>query len=190
MVGLSLTAFTVRVNDVLAVRLPSLTVTVIVAVPYWLSAGSTVTVRFASLPPVMICSASLGTSSGSSETAEIVQVLTSVSTSLIVKPIAPVETSSSVARSAIALIVGASLTGVTVNVKVLVVMPFSESVMVRVIVTSPLRFSSGSNTRVRFAPLPPSVIFDFSSSAVLLVEYAMLKLSGPSSTSASVNSYV
>jgi len=42
------------VNVVLAVRVPSLTVTVICAEPVWPAAGVTVTVRFAPLPPNVI----------------------------------------------------------------------------------------------------------------------------------------
>src|SRR3989442_14584593 len=42
---------TVSVNGSLAVRLPSLTVTVITALPVWPAAGVTVTVRLAPLPP-------------------------------------------------------------------------------------------------------------------------------------------
>src|SRR2546428_5468675 len=42
---------TVSVNGSLAVRLPSLTVTVITALPLWPAAGVTVTVRLAPLPP-------------------------------------------------------------------------------------------------------------------------------------------
>src|SRR5207247_174308 len=44
-------ALTVSTKLSLAVRLPSLTVTVMVAVPVWLSAGVTVTVGFAPEPP-------------------------------------------------------------------------------------------------------------------------------------------
>src|SRR5438128_5731226 len=50
-VGRSFTAFTVNTKVSLALNCPSLTVTVIVAVPFWLSAGLTVTVRFAPEPP-------------------------------------------------------------------------------------------------------------------------------------------
>src|SRR5438876_8844851 len=44
-------AFTVSTKLSLALRLPSLTVTVMVAVPVWLRAGVTVTVRWAPEPP-------------------------------------------------------------------------------------------------------------------------------------------
>src|SRR5438876_955846 len=48
---LSLVRFTTSTNVVLAVRLPSLTVTVIVAEPDCPAAGVTTTVRFPPLPP-------------------------------------------------------------------------------------------------------------------------------------------
>src|SRR5262245_61646200 len=51
MVGGSFTAPTVTVNAVAVEVVPSLTVNVMVAVPDWLAAGVTVTVRFAPLPP-------------------------------------------------------------------------------------------------------------------------------------------
>src|SRR5262245_66310375 len=50
-VGASFTELTVSTNGSLAERAPSLTVTVIVAVPDWPAAGVTVTVRLAPLPP-------------------------------------------------------------------------------------------------------------------------------------------
>src|SRR6266516_4115978 len=51
MVGVSFIAFTVNTKLSLALNCPSLTVTVIVAVPLWFDAGLTVTVRFAPEPP-------------------------------------------------------------------------------------------------------------------------------------------
>ena len=50
-VGASFTAVTVTTKFVLTTYCPSLTLTVIVAVPLWLVAGLTVTVRFAPDPP-------------------------------------------------------------------------------------------------------------------------------------------
>src|SRR5262245_13174226 len=50
-VGASLTAVTVSGKLVVAVSWPSLTVSVIVAEPFWLGAGVTVSVRLAPLPP-------------------------------------------------------------------------------------------------------------------------------------------
>src|SRR4051812_20352732 len=51
MLGGSFTGFTESRKFVLALYCPSLTVTVIVAVPDWFVAGVTVTVRFAPEPP-------------------------------------------------------------------------------------------------------------------------------------------
>src|SRR5207247_6052747 len=64
-VGGSFTAFTVNTKLSLALNCPSLTVTVIVAVPFWLSAGFTVTVRLAPEPPNPMFP--LGTCAGSDE---------------------------------------------------------------------------------------------------------------------------
>ena len=50
-VGASFTAFTVNTNVSVELAVPSLTVSVIVALPFWLLAGVTVTVRLAPLPP-------------------------------------------------------------------------------------------------------------------------------------------
>src|SRR6266540_1546343 len=63
--GGSFTAFTVNRKLSLALNCPSLTVTVIVALPFWLSAGFTVTVRFAPEPPKLMFA--LGTSVGLDE---------------------------------------------------------------------------------------------------------------------------
>src|SRR5258708_1746946 len=51
MIGGSLTAFTVSTKLLLAVSVPSLTVIEMVAVPVWLSSGTTCTVRLLLLPP-------------------------------------------------------------------------------------------------------------------------------------------
>src|SRR6267143_5987399 len=50
MVGGSLTAFTVRLKKVLALVTPSLTVSLMAAVPLWSGAGVMVTVRFVPKP--------------------------------------------------------------------------------------------------------------------------------------------
>src|SRR6476469_9331740 len=51
MAGAVFTLFTVNTNVSEALDVPSLTVTVIVALPVWPAAGVTVTVRFEPLPP-------------------------------------------------------------------------------------------------------------------------------------------
>src|SRR3954466_12496807 len=54
MLGGSLTGLTVRTNVLVAVSEPSLTISERVAVPFWLLAGVTVTVRLAPEPPKMM----------------------------------------------------------------------------------------------------------------------------------------
>src|SRR5439155_26138249 len=88
-VGGVLEALTVRVKLVLALREPSLTVSVIVAVPTWPLAGVTVTVRFPPLPPNTMFA--LGTSVGLEELAETVRLPAGVWASLTVKASGPVE---------------------------------------------------------------------------------------------------
>ena len=50
MLGTSFTAVTVKIKLWLLLSIPSLTVTVICDVPDWLATGTSVTVRFVSLP--------------------------------------------------------------------------------------------------------------------------------------------
>ena len=92
MVGASFTAVTVKTNVSVAVNVPSLTVTVIVAVPFWLAAGVTVTVRFAPEPPNTMFA--FGTSVVSLELPLTVKDVVAVSTSPMVKEIALVAVSS------------------------------------------------------------------------------------------------
>src|SRR5262245_65770048 len=82
-VGASLTAVTVSEKLVAAVNWPSLTVSVMVAAPFWLAAGVTVRVRLAPLPP----SARLvfGTSVALEEVAVTTRLVTAVSASPTVK---------------------------------------------------------------------------------------------------------
>ena len=95
MVGASFTALTVTKKYSLVDSVPSLTVTVMVADPDSLSAGVTVTVRLASLPPKTMFP--LGTTVVSDETALKIRLPVDVSTSPMLKPNAPVELSSSMA---------------------------------------------------------------------------------------------
>src|SRR5712691_1677865 len=105
-VGGSFTAVTVSTKFVLAVSAPSLTVAVIVAVPNWLAAGVTVTVRFAPAPPNTMFA--FGTSVGFDEVPLTVK-LPGVSASPTVKVIAPVVMSSLIVRFVMFEIVGAVL---------------------------------------------------------------------------------
>ncbi len=104
-VGVSFTALTVSTKGSLAVSAPSLTVTVIVAVPLWFAAGVTVTVRLAPLPPNTMFA--VGTSVGLDELPLSVRLPAAVSASPTVKAIAPVPVSSAIVCAAIAEIVGA-----------------------------------------------------------------------------------
>ena len=81
-------ALTVNTKLSLAVRLPSLTVTVMVDVPVWLSAGVTVTVRFAPEPPKTMLAT--GTKVGLEEAPETVRLPTAVCASPTVKAIGAV----------------------------------------------------------------------------------------------------
>src|SRR6266568_5508443 len=78
-------ALTVNTKLSLAVRLPSLTVTVMVAVPVWLEAGVTVTVRFAPEPPKTMLA--LGTKVGLEEAPETIRLPAAVCPSPIVNGI-------------------------------------------------------------------------------------------------------
>ncbi len=105
MVGRSLTALTVRVKERAALSSPSETLTVMVAVPVWLAAGVTVSVRLVPLPPRT--SPAAGTSVLLLAAAVTTSVAGSLSTSPTVKAIGPVEVSSARVRLAKELIVGA-----------------------------------------------------------------------------------
>ena len=80
---------TVSTKLVFVLNCPSLTLIVIVAVPVWLVAGLTVTVRFAPLPPNTMLF--VGTSARFDEFALNVRLPTGVFTSPIVKLNGPVE---------------------------------------------------------------------------------------------------
>src|SRR5262245_55693042 len=109
-VGASFTVLTVNTNVSLAVNAPSLTVTVIVAVPNWFVAGVTVTFRLAPLPPKTMFP--LGTSVGLDELPLAVRLAAAVSASPTVKAIVAVDVSSAVVWSVIFEMVGGVLAGV------------------------------------------------------------------------------
>src|SRR5262245_29361744 len=90
--GASFTLLTVRRNDIGVDLLPSLTVTVMVAVPNGLSAGVTVTVRFGPLPPNTTLA--VGTNVVLDGVPVTVRLLAAVSASPIVNANAPVAVSS------------------------------------------------------------------------------------------------
>jgi hypothetical protein len=167
MVGASLTAVTVSTNVSVAVNVPSLTVTVIVAVPLKFVAGVTVTVRLAPEPPNTMLA--FGTNVVSLDEPLTVSDATAVSASPTVNESALVAVSSFVDCAAISLIVGASLTAVTVNTNVSEVVNV-PSLTVTVIVALPLRFAAGVTVTVRLAPDPPNTMFAFGTNVVSLDE--------------------
>src|SRR2546422_609575 len=87
-VGGSFTALTVTTKCVLTLYCPSLTFTVIVATPFWLAAGLTVTVRFDPDPPKTMLL--VGTSVGLDEPLLNVRLPAGLSASPTVNGIAPV----------------------------------------------------------------------------------------------------
>ena len=137
--------------------------TVIVAVPFWLATGVTVTVRFAPLPPNTMLA--LGTNA-------VLTNCRSPSTSRRRLHVAHRERQR--ARGAVlvdrlireSLIVGRSFCEVTVSRNVSLAEPLSPSVTVTVIVAVPDWFATGVTVTVRFAPLPPNTMFAFGTSAV------------------------
>src|SRR6266545_4749724 len=92
-------ALTVSTKVSFALNCPSLTLTVIVAVPDWLAAGVTVTVRLAPLPPKTMLP--LGTNKVLPELPLTVRLPAAVSTSPTVKLNGPVATPIGVVWSAI-----------------------------------------------------------------------------------------
>src|SRR5437867_10495757 len=115
MAGGTLLAKTVRTKALLALAGPSLTRTVIVAVPAWCRAGGSVTVRLAPLPPNTMRPGD--TRAGLEELAVRIRSDSGVSTSAIPKAIGPASVSSRIDWLAIGSIVGGSLTEFTVTVK-------------------------------------------------------------------------
>ena len=92
--GASFTGVTVNTNVSLLLRAPSLTVTVMVALPDWFVAGINVTVRLEPLPPKRILA--FGTSPGLEEVPLTIRLEAGLSASPTVKLIGPVELSSAV----------------------------------------------------------------------------------------------
>src|SRR6187431_3140651 len=151
MVGAVL-ALTVNTKFVEAVRLPSLTVIVMVEVPLWPAAGVMTTLRLAPVPPPKVMLA-FGTNVAFDEVPETVNPVGCVSASPIVKAIGGVGVFSFVDCGAIAVMVGAVL-ALTVNTK-LVEAVSVPSLTVTVMVEVPLSPAAGVMTRLRLAPVPP-----------------------------------
>ena len=135
MTGGSFTPSTVRRNVVELVALPSVTRTVIVAVPVLFVAGVMTSARLEPLPPTRM--AAFGTRAWSLDVAVTTRFPAAVSTSLTIKGTS-IGASSVVVRSLMPERVGTSFTGVTVSVNVKLEEPNAVSVTVRVTAASPL----------------------------------------------------
>ena len=114
-----------------------------------------------------------------------VRLVAAVSTSPIVKAMAPVDVPWVMVLSAMSEIVGASFTAFIVNLNVSVSV-FAPSLTVTVIVADPLWFAAGVTVTVRFAPLPPNTMFAFGTRVVLLEVPVRVRLSTGVSTSPTV----
>ena len=148
-------ALTVSTKVSLVLKLPSLTVTVMVAVPVWLVAGVTVKVRLAPLPPRTMLP--FGTNVGLDEEPLTTRLAAVVSTSPIARPIGPVDVPWLMVLSARFEIVGASFTAFTVSKNVSLALN-NPSLTVTVIVAVPDWLAAGVTVTVRLAPLPPKTI--------------------------------
>ena len=160
-VGGSLIGLTVRTNELLELKLPSLTMMVTVAVPKRFVAGTNVAVR--ELPLGLKEMFPMGRSVGLDELADNVSELIGLSMSARVK-LTVVKVSSSIAGGfGIFEIVGASFTAATLIGKLAVVEAPSPSVtvMVMVVVLEPNWLGDEVIVRVRFWPEPPGTILAF-----------------------------
>src|SRR5687768_16208072 len=108
----------------------------------------------------------VGTSVVFDEPAERVRLAAAVSTSPMVKVRAAVGVSSLVARSAMSVIVGTSLTALTVKTKVSLLLAV-PSLTVTVMVAVPDRLAAGVTVMVRLAPEPPKTMLAVGTSVVL-----------------------
>src|SRR5436190_4166089 len=183
--GGSFTGFTVTRKFMLVVSWPSLTFTLIVAVPLWFAAGATDTVRFAPDPPKVILP--VGTRTGFEEPLLKLRPPAAVSRSPTVKFKGPVLVSSLIAWSAMVEMVGGVLPGAfTVSTKVSLALA-EPSVTVTVIVAVPVWPLPGVTVTVRLGPLPPNTIFPFGTRAVFDELPLTVRLAAAVSASPMVN---
>src|SRR3954471_7805629 len=157
MVGASLTALTVTRKLAPALALPSLTVTVTIALPNWFVAGLTVTVRFAPLPPKTMFP--FGIRDEREEVPVTVSALAAVSASPMVNGMAGVAASSLMVWSAIVVMVGGVLGGGLTVSRNAVLAADWPSLTVSVIRLIPVCAAAGVTVTVRFEPLPPNTMF-------------------------------
>lgn len=165
MVGASFSGLTVITKLVLVEALPSLTLRVMIELPYWFGAGVTVTVRWDPVPARRIFA--WWTKVVLDDSAVTTSDPAAVSTSPTVKAREPVDVSSLITLLATALIVGASFTAVTVrrNVSDAVASPLLTVTVIRLL---PVWFAKGVTDTVRDPPLPPNTMFPFKTKPVLL----------------------
>src|SRR5580765_5750985 len=151
MAGGVFAALTVNRKLLLARAAPSLTARVMSAVPNWLVAGRTFTVRLEPLPPKMMFAT--GTREGFDELPVTTRVPGASSTSPTVKGMSPVAVFSAVTWPAITEITGGSLTGLTVTVKtrLTVALVTWPSPTVTVILALPFAFGNGAKSNEPFA---------------------------------------
>ena len=154
---------TVRRKAFDALRIPSLTMMVMVAVPVWLVAGVTRTVRLEALPPKEMFAT--GASVGLEELAVSARLAAGLSTSPTMNGRSAVDWFFRMVAPVMAEMIGASLTGVTVNRKDrLAVARPSETETVTSVV--PDWLGAGIRLRVRLLVEPAKVMAAFGSRVV------------------------
>ena len=163
MVGASLTGLTVRRNESLLLKEPSLTVTVIVVDPDWLAKGVAFSVRFAPDPPKTRFA--LGIKPAFEEVALNTRLAAGVSASPTVKLRDPVALSSLICRSGRSEIVGGKFGVITVSVKESLALS-APSLTVTVIVAVPVCPAAGVSVIDRLFPLPPKTMLPFGTKSV------------------------
>jgi hypothetical protein len=170
---------TVSRNEVLVLAAPSLTLTVIVAVPVWPLTGITVTVWTPLLKQTMFA---FGTSVGLEDVALSIRLPTGLSGSEIVTWNGPDGVSTNVLRSASVPILGGRFPTVSTNESLASLKP---SLTVTVIVAVPPKAATGVTVTVRLAPEPPNTILAFGTK--LGLDELPLKVRSASGVSASLS---
>lgn len=170
MIGASFTGVTVKLNVLASVKKPSVTVNVKLATPFKSATGETVAVQFGAVPAKTMFAFGTSTALADEADTEVVQ-FNALSTSFIVKLITN-GVSSFVVCGKMLLITGASLTALTVTVKVWVADATGIPVSVTVTVTLPDPFASavGVMVAVQFGTVPPKTMFATGINAVLTDE--------------------
>ena len=164
MVGVSLTELTVNTNVSVRVFKPSETVMPTVDVPYLLATGRKTTVRFEPLPPKLM--RLVGSKVLLLDVRDKLNKTLLVSISLTLK-LTVLVTSSLVLWFDMSVMVGVSLTELTVNTKVSVRV-FEPSDTVIPTVALPYLLATGLNVTVLLEPLPPKLMRLVGSKVLLL----------------------